>query len=70
MTFLKLACFLAFIYVFMALFAHEAQCQCWATSYGRGVGKIPSVCKNGEKQAGLCYKKCKKDYTGVGPLCW
>ena len=23
-----------------------------------------------EKDAGLCYKSCPKDYYGVGPVCW
>jgi uncharacterized membrane protein len=23
-----------------------------------------------DKQSGLCYKKCKEGYHGVGPLCW
>jgi hypothetical protein len=23
-----------------------------------------------ERDAGLCYKKCKKGFTGVGPVCW
>ena len=23
-----------------------------------------------EENAGLCYKKCKEGYTGVGPVCW
>jgi len=28
-------------------------------------------CKsNEEKNAGLCYKKCRKGFKGVGPVCW
>lgn len=31
----------------------------------------PADCGNGkENDAGLCYKKCGKDYDGVGPVCW
>lgn len=42
-------------------------------SYGRGVGSIPwtGSCEGGkEKDAGLCYAKCKYGYHGVGPTCW
>jgi hypothetical protein len=29
---------------------------CWKDSYGRGVGTIPSVCPEGQEQAGVfCY---------------
>lgn len=39
-------------------------------SYGRGVGK-PMVCSSKQnKDAGLCYKKCKSGYKGRGPVCW
>ncbi|CAK4093704.1 unnamed protein product [Aphanomyces euteiches] len=31
------------------------------------VGKCPA---GDENQAGLCYKKCKGGYGGVGPVCW
>jgi hypothetical protein len=31
----------------------------------------PMGCAEGQdKQAGLCYTKCKEDYRGVGPVCW
>lgn len=41
------------------------------SSYGRGVGTIPTNCGyNEEYDAGLCYTKCKDGYYGVGPVCW
>ncbi len=43
---------------------------CWKKSYGRGVGTIPTECGDKDNQAGLCYKECKDDYKGVGPVCW
>ena len=44
---------------------------CQKDTYGRGVGKPLSSCKsNMEKNALLCYPKCKKGYYGVGPVCW
>src|SRR5678815_951083 len=53
-------------------------------SYGRGVGSYPNWgwgspagdpskhrCDGDmEYQAGLCYKRCKTYYKGVGPVCW
>ena len=39
--------------------------QCWATSYGRGVGTVPSSCDDDQdKDASLCYKECKSGYSG------
>jgi hypothetical protein len=43
---------------------------CWKRTVTRGVGKIPTECSNGEKNAGLCYPKCPAGFTGVGPVCW
>ncbi len=41
------------------------------SSYGRGVGIIPTGCDGGrENQAGLCYSKCSFGFYGVGPVCW
>ncbi|MGZ8184634.1 MAG: metallophosphoesterase [Methylobacter sp.] len=41
------------------------------TSYGRGVGTIPTSCGAGkENDGGLCYPQCKAGYHGVGPVCW
>jgi len=41
------------------------------SSYGRGVGKPLSTCPaNEEKDAALCYTKCKSGFHGVGPVCW
>ena len=36
------------------------------------IGKVQTgECAADEvKEAGLCYKKCKAGYTGVGPVCW
>jgi hypothetical protein len=32
---------------------------------------FPNSCPDGkEKDAGLCYEKCKYGYRGVGPVCW
>jgi hypothetical protein len=42
----------------------------WKSSYGRGVGTIPSDCGSKQNDAGLCYNKCKDGYYGVGPVCW
>lgn len=39
-------------------------------SYGRGAGKVPGCSSSQEKNAGLCYNKCKSGYKGVGPVCW
>lgn len=40
------------------------------SSYGRGVGTIPTNCNGGDYDAGLCYSKCRAGYAGVGPVCW
>jgi hypothetical protein len=41
------------------------------SSYGRGVGRIPSDCGAGlENDAGLCYPLCAPGFDGVGPVCW
>lgn len=44
---------------------------CWKQTYTRGVGMVPNgACGTGEeKDAGLCYPKCKEGYKGAGPLC-
>lgn len=36
------------------------------------IGKpLTGECRsNQNKDAGLCYKKCRKGYDGVGPVCW
>lgn len=44
--------------------------SCQKQSRGRGVGK-PMKCKEGQAyDAGLCYKPCKENYHGIGPVCW
>src|SRR5215470_16452968 len=44
---------------------------CWKTTYGRGVGAVPTDCPAGkEKDAGLCYTSCPAGQKGVGPVCW
>lgn len=44
--------------------------SCQKGSKGRGVGK-PMHCKETQQyDAGLCYKPCRKNYHGVGPMCW
>jgi len=45
--------------------------SCAKKSYGRGVGKPLSTCPSGQdKDALLCYPKCKSGFHGVGPVCW
>ena len=45
--------------------------SCWLKTYGRGWGHPLSACPAGkEKNALMCYDKCKPGYTGVGPVCW
>lgn len=41
-------------------------------SYGRGVGTPGILQCDSDKvtDAGLCYKKCRDEYNGVGPVCW
>ena len=35
------------------------------------VGFTPHTCRPGQElQSGLCYKKCRQSYKGVGPVCW
>jgi len=37
----------------------------------RGAGTIPTGCAADEQyDAGLCYKNCPANYSGVGPVCW
>lgn len=37
----------------------------------RGSGIAPEGCDDGkENSAGLCYPKCKTNYSGAGPVCW
>lgn len=44
--------------------------SCQKSAKGRGVGK-PMHCKESQQyDAGLCYKPCRKNYHGVGPVCW
>ncbi|WP_375744444.1 metallophosphoesterase [Corallococcus interemptor] len=32
---------------------------------------VETTCNRGKLyQAGLCYERCKEDFTGVGPVCW
>ena len=45
--------------------------SCEKKKYGRGGGHGMSCASNvPSKEAGLCYKKCKTDFVGVGFLCW
>lgn len=49
----------------------HADDMCWRDTHTRGVGTIPTECgPNEDKDAGLCYPKCKPGYKGVGPVCW
>ncbi len=60
--------------VFLAGFPYaSAQADiCWRSSYGRGVGVIPTACPSTRPQydAGLCYPYCRSGFSGVGPMCW
>lgn len=42
---------------------------CWKSTYGRGVGVIPTGCGSKENSNGLCYDYCAQNYSGNGPLC-
>ena len=44
--------------------------SCWLDAYGRGVGVFPGCADDEEQDGALCYKKCRKGYNGVGPVCW
>ncbi|RHY13408.1 hypothetical protein DYB25_007164, partial [Aphanomyces astaci] len=35
-----------------------------------GVPKFGTCAANEDRDLGLCYPKCKPNYTGVGPVCW
>ena len=39
-------------------------------SYSRGVGTARICSPDQENRAGLCYKKCKPGFKGIGPTCW
>lgn len=53
------------------LIIYEVSGQCWLRSYGRGVGSPLSACPYGSDKSGLlCYPPCRRDYYGVGPVCW
>ena len=44
---------------------------CWKKAYGRGIGKLKTICPaDKEKDDLLCYPKCRDGYSGVGPVCW
>jgi hypothetical protein len=39
--------------------------------YDRGIGLAPSVCNSDkENSSGLCYPRCKPNFSGIGPVCW
>jgi len=35
-----------------------------------GSPQIGQCSNNQERQAGLCYNKCRSGYSGIGPVCW
>lgn len=43
---------------------------CWKSTYGRGVGTVPTSCGDRQYDAGLCYHFCRDGFHGVGPMCW
>lgn len=48
-----------------------AESACWLKAYGRGTGKVANTCPDDqEKNGALCYPKCKKGWSGIGPVCW
>ena len=61
-----------FSIVIAALVASAAaKGYCWKSTYGRGVGIVPSKCPStSEKNGALCYDLCKPGYVGNGPVCW
>jgi hypothetical protein len=56
----------------MATTTENDKALCWKRTYTRGVGIVPTGdCPAGqEKDAGLCYPKCRDGFKGVGPVCW
>ncbi len=57
--------------VLLAVISLAACESCWKGSYGRGVGKPISTCRDPLEKSGLlCYPKCRDGYKGVGPVCW
>lgn len=59
------------IFIVLLCLIGQVLSQCWQGSYGRGVGKVISSCKNDQdKDGALCYPKCIEGYRGVGPVCW
>lgn len=47
-----------------------AQDICYKVTTTRGVGTIPTECTGKDKDAGLCYDKCRAGMYGLGPVCW
>lgn len=44
--------------------------SCAKKTHGRGVG-VPLACaENEDYDAALCYKPCKDEFKGIGPVCW
>jgi hypothetical protein len=39
-------------------------------SIPRGAGSVMQCPPGTEKQAGLCYPKCREGFVGNGPMCW
>jgi hypothetical protein len=55
----------------IAPIAEDDPALCWKQTYTRGVGSVPGQCSAGQdKDAGLCYPKCRDGFKGVGPVCW
>lgn len=43
---------------------------CWASSYGRGVGTLPTACTGGRNvEVGMCYEPCRTGYQGAVTMC-
>jgi len=44
---------------------------CWRHAETHGLGRLGSVCADGQEQNGaMCYPKCKDGFNGNGPVCW
>lgn len=44
--------------------------SCAKKSYPRGAGKVLSCAAGTDYDAGLCYRRCRRGFKGVGPVCW
>src|SRR5580700_2238556 len=51
--------------------ANAAAEVCWKSTYGRGVGTVPSTCGPGQEKSGLlCYANAKPGYKNIAGVAW